>query len=162
MNDRKERVGIHGTFHFRHFRSGMVLDERSVPNTIVNGGIAALAGLAIQSGTTAPFAYIAIGTSTTAVASSDAGLYGECTTGGGARGSAVVSRVTTDVTNDTAQLVRTFSFTTTSGYIVTEAAVFNTVTTSSGTMLCRQIFTPISVANPDTLEVTYKLDFDPI
>jgi hypothetical protein len=157
-----ERAGIHGTFHFKHFRSGVVLNERSVPNTIVSVGIAGLAGLAIQSGTTAPFTYIAIGTSTTAVGASDTDLFAECTTGGGARGSAIVSRVTTDTANDTAQLVRTFLFTTTSGYAVTEAAVFNTVTTSSGTMLCRQTFTPFSVTSPDTLEVTYKLDFDPI
>jgi hypothetical protein len=153
-------IGIQGKFHFRHFRAGTLLDEQTVPNLVVNAGIAGVAGLVIQSGTTAPFTYIAIGTSTAAAASSDTALYAECTTGGGERGVAVVSLVTTDVANDTAQLVRTFSFTTTSGYSVTEAAVFNTVTTSSGTMLCRQIFTPFSVSSPDTLEITYKVDFD--
>ena len=154
--------GLHvsGGFEFKHYRGGALLETRSVQNLVVDGGIAAVAGLIIQTGSTAPFAYVAIGTSTQAAASSDTALYSELTTGGGQRGSATLSRVTTDVTNDTAQLVKTFSFTTTSGYAVTEAGVFNAVTTSSGTMLCRQIFAAINVINLDTLAVTYKLDCD--
>jgi hypothetical protein len=157
-------AGLHLTGHFglEHYRAGSLIDSRSVRNTIVNDGLAAVAGLIIQTGSTSPFTYLAIGTSTTAVSSTDTALYGELTTGGGQRSLATLSRVTTDVTNDTAQLVHTFTFTTTGTYPITEAGVFNVVTTSSGSgaMLCRQIFTAINVVNTDTLEITYKLDVD--
>lgn len=156
----KDGLRIHGTFDFRRFRFGVLMEERTVPNLIVDSGYAAVAGLIIQTGSTAPMAYLAIGTSTAAAASSDTTLYAECTTGGGQRALATLSRVTSDVANDTARLVKTFSFTTTSGYNISEAGVFNAVTTSSGTMLCRQIFVPISVINADTLEITYNLDID--
>lgn len=151
---------LSGQFRFEHFRAGMLLEDRSVRNLIVNTGFAGVSGLIIQTGSTSPFAYLAIGTGTQAAASTDVALQTELTTGGGARALATLSRVTTDVTNDTAQLVKTFTFTTTGTYAVSEAAVFNAVTTSSGTMLCRQTFTPISVVSADTLQITYKLDLD--
>lgn len=153
-------VKVSGCFHFEHFRSGVLLEEREARNLIVDTGFAALAGLVIQTGSTAPMSYIAIGTGTASAASSDVALQTELTTAGGQRSLATLSRVTTDVTNDTARLVKTFTFTTTGTYAISEAAVFNSVTTSSGTMLCRQTFTPISVVGTDTLQVTYNLDFD--
>ena len=151
---------ISGQFHFEHFRAGALLDDRVVRNLIVDDGYAGVAGLIIQTGSTAPFVYIAIGTSTQSAASTDTALYSELTTAGGQRALASASRITTDITNDTAQLVKTFTFLTSANYAISEAAVFNTVTTSSGTMLCRQTFTPINVVATDTLQITYKLDID--
>ena len=156
----KDSVGLSGRFEFRHFRTGELLEAQSVGNLVVNTGLAGVAGLIIQTGSTSPFSYLAIGTSTAVVASTDTALYGELTTGGGQRALASLSRVTTDVTNDTAQLVKTFTFSTTGTYAITEAGVFDSAATSSATMLCRQIFTAINVVNTDTLEVTYKLDVD--
>ena len=150
---------LKGRFHFEHFRDGNKLADRDVNNIIVNGGFAEVASF-IVFGSTAPFAYIAIGTNTQGASSTDTALYTELTSGGAARALATASRVTTDVTNDTAQLVNTFTFTTSSSYDIAEAAVFNAVTTSSGTMLCRQTFTPITVVSADTLQVTYRLDID--
>ena len=148
-----------GSFHFEHFRAGGKLEERAVHNLIVNGGFAEVASF-IVFGSTTPFAYIGIGTDTQVAASTDIALYAELTTGGAARALATASRVTTDVADDTAQLVKTFTFTTSSSYDISEAAIFNAVTTSSGTMLCRQTFTPITVVGADTLQVTYRLDID--
>lgn len=148
-----------GHFHFEHFRDGAKLEDRDFSNLIVNGGFAEVAGF-IVFGSTAPFTYIAIGTDTQSAATTDISLYAELTTGGAARALATASRVTTDVADDTAQLVKTFTFTTSSSYDISEAAVFNAVTTSSGTMLCRQTFTPITVVSADTLQVTYRLDID--
>lgn len=156
----QESLKLHGRFHFQHFRSGVMIDERSVRNLIVNTGAAGVAGLIIQTGSTSPFSYLAIGTSTMAAASTDTALLNELTTGGGERALATLSRVTTDVTNDTAQLVKTFTFSTTGTYAITEAGVYDSAATSSATLLCRQIFTAINVVNTDTLEITYKLDCD--
>jgi hypothetical protein len=156
----RQGVKLHGRFHFQHYRSGTLIDDRIVKNLIVDAGAAAVAGLIIQTGSTSPFSYIAIGTSTTAVASSDTALYAEMTTAGGQRALATLSRITTDVTNDTAQLVKTFTFSTTGTYPIVEAGVFDSSATSSATMLCRQIFTAINVVDTDTLQVTYRLDID--
>ena len=158
----RDGLKVAGAFHFEHYRNGALIDERSVRNLIVNDGFAAVAGLIIQTGSTSPFAYLAIGQSTQAAASTDTALYAEIsgTSGGGKRALATLSRVTTDVTNDTAQLAKTFTFTTTGTYAITEAGVFNAITTSSGTMLCRQIFAAINVVILDVLNLTYKIDLD--
>src|SRR3989338_3066540 len=68
----------------------------------------------------------------------------------------VASRVTTDVTNDTAQLVLTFNFT--ASFAVTESGVLNAA--SVGVLLARQTFSAINVANGDSLQVTWKFDID--
>ena len=108
------------------------------------------------SGAESAFTYIAIGTGTASASASDTALGTEITTGGGARASATVSRVTTDVTNDTAQAVVTFNFT--SGFAVTETGLFNA--SSSGTMLNRQVFSAVNVTSGDSLQVTIKIDVD--
>jgi hypothetical protein len=64
--------------------------------------------------------------------------------------------VTTDVTNDTAQLVYTFTVTGTAA--VTESGVFNAA--SSGVLLARQVFSAINVVNGDSLQITWKFDVD--
>lgn len=153
------RIGLSGQFGVKHYRGGQLIETRTIKNLIVDSGIAACSGLIIQTGSTSPFAYIGIGTGTTAVTSTDIALETEMTTAGGERGLAALSRVTTDVTNDTAQLVKTFVFTTTGSYGISEYAVFNS-TSSGATMLCRQTDTPITVVNTDSLQVTYKLDLD--
>lgn len=154
----REGIRVHGGFHFQHFRAGTLVDEREVKNLITNTGIAGIAGLIIQSGSTAPFSYIAIGTSTATASSTQTTLTSEISTGGGERGAGTLSRVTTDITNDTAQILKTFTFTTTGSFAITEAGVFNA--SASGTMLCRQVFTAITVTTNDTLDVTYKIDVD--
>lgn len=82
----------------------------------------------------------------------DTTLMNEITTGGLARASATVSRVTTTVTNDTAQLDKTWSVT--ASFAVKEAGALNAA--SSGTLLGRQTFSAVNVANGDTLQVIYK------
>lgn len=136
---------------------GNIKDARyDVPNLITNVGKAFVADLLLADvGSAAPtvFDYIAIGTGTNAAAATDTTLQTEITTNGGARAAATGTRVTTTVTNDTAQLVLTFTFT--GAFAVTESGVFNDVTT--GTMLCRQVFSAINVASSDSLQVTWKI-----
>jgi hypothetical protein len=156
--DVEERIHLEGGFRFRHFRAGTLLEDRKVKNLITNTGKAAVAGLILQTGSTNAFDYIGIGTGTQAAATTDTALQTEISTGGGERALSSLSRVTTDVSNDTSQLLHTFTFTTTGSYAVTEAAVFDSAT--SGTMLCRQTFAAITVTTNDTLEVKYKIDVD--
>ncbi len=127
-----------------------------VSNLVVNAGMAGVASRINGAGAEAAFTYIAIGTGTTAASASDTALVAEIITGGGARAAATASRVTTDVTNDTAQLVVTFNFT--ASFAVTESGVFNA--SSGGTMLARQVFSAINVSSGDSLQVTWKFDVD--
>ena len=125
-------------------------------NLVTTTGKAGVAGRIGGSGSPAAFTYIAIGTGTTAAAVGDTTLQTEITTGGGARASATVSLVTTDTTNDTARAVLTFNFT--SSFAVTEAGLLNA--SSSGTLLNRNVFTAVNVANGDSLQVTIDIDVD--
>jgi len=150
----RDSVRLNGKFRLRHFRSAALIDDRVVKNTIVDVGKAGVAGLIIQTGSTSPFSYIALGTGTNAASTADTALQTEISTGGGERALATLSRVTTSVTNDTAQLVHTFTFT--GSYAVTEAGVFNS-SSSGATMLSRQTFAPTSVVAFDTLQVTYQI-----
>ena len=134
--------------------------EMRVANLIVNAGAAAVAAQ-INGETTFPvFKYVAVGLGTAAAAAADVTLGSEITDSGLARGTATVSRVTTDVTNDTAQMLLSFSVTGTKA--VTESGVFNHITVGSatGTMLARQIFSAINVVSGDTLLITLKIDVD--
>jgi len=154
---RARRVAVRGFFYFRHERRGQVLYEGGGPNLIVDTGVAGLAGLAILTGQTDPFAYVGIGEGTTAVDPSDTALESEISSGGGERALATLSRVTDTITNDSARMVKTFTFT--DSFAVTEAGVFDADT--AGVMLCRQTRTAINVVATDTLQVTYTVIFIP-
>lgn len=122
-------------------------------NLVVTAGKAHVAGLLLVDVGGTAFDYIAIGTGTTAAAAGDTALGTEITTNGGQRAAGTGTRVTTTVTNDTAQLVLTYSFT--GSFAVTESGIFNA--SSAGTMLCRQVFSAINVVNGDSLQVTWKI-----
>lgn len=127
--------------------------EKVIGNLITNAGFALAAGLLNGSGTPAAATFIAVGTGTTAAAVTDTTLQTETATSGLSRAAGTVSLVTTSVTNDTAQILKSFSVTGT--VAVTESGVLNA--SSSGTLLCRQVFTAINVVNGDTLQVTWKV-----
>jgi hypothetical protein len=72
------------------------------------------------------------------------------------RAAGTTSRVTTDVTNDTAQVTKTFSVS--GSTAVTEAGLLDSA--STGILLARQVFSAINVISGDTLAITWKLDID--
>ncbi len=83
-------------------------------------------------------------------------LESEITTGGGERrtGANVTgTRETTNVTNDTAQLVTTFTFT--AAFAIDESGVFNDA--SAGDMLCATAFAVVNVISGDTLQVSWQV-----
>jgi hypothetical protein len=107
------------------------------------------------SGSEAAFTYVAIGTGATAAAVTDTALQAEITTNGGGRGAATVSRTTTTVTNDTARLIITWSF---SGSLaITESGILNAA--SSGVLATHQVFSAVNVVNGESLQATWDIDF---
>lgn len=127
-----------------------------ISNLVTNAGAALVAGRINGFGSPAAATYIAIGTGATAAAAGDTALQAEIASGGGSRVAGTASLVTTDVTNDTAQLVATFTFS--SSFAVTESGVLNAA--SVGTLLARQVFSAINVVSGDSLQVTWKFDVD--
>lgn len=127
-----------------------------ISNLVTNAGKAGVASRINGSGGEAAFTYIGVGTGTTAAAAGDTTLETEITDSGLARANSTASRVTTDVTNDTARLVNTFSVSGTKA--VTESGVLNAG--ASGVLLARQVFSAVNVVNGDSLQVTWNIDVD--
>lgn len=149
-----ETFGLEGIMHFDvRGLDGKVKEGKIVHNLITNTGLAGAASRLNGSGSEAVFTYLAVGTGTTAASASDTALQTELATSGLSRVNATASRVTTTVTNDTAQLLTTFTVTGTQA--VTEAGILNAA--SSGTLLSRQVFSAINVVNGDSLQLTYKV-----
>jgi len=138
------------------FITGVWSDSRLISNLVVSAGAAGVASRINGAGSEAAFTYIAVGIGTTAAAAGNTTLESEIVDSGLARAAATASRVTTDVTNDTAQLLYTFSVTGTKA--VTESGVLNAA--SAGTLLARQVFSAVNVVNGDSLQITWKLDVD--
>lgn len=130
--------------------------SKTLANLIPTAGKAGVASRINGDGGEAAFTYLAVGTGTTAAAAGDTALETEIVDSGLARAAATASRVTTDVTNDTAQLVKSWSVSGTKA--VTECGALNAA--SNGTLLGRQVFSAINVVSGDTLQVTYKFDVD--
>lgn len=124
------------------------------PNGITNVGFAEVAGLILLDVGGTAFDYIAIGTGTTSFDPTQTSLVSEVK-----RKAGTGSRTTTSVTNDTAQLVTTFSSADglSGSHSITESGVFNA--SSGGTMLCRQTFSALNIDwdAGDTLQVTWKI-----
>lgn len=138
---------------FIHSRNGKVIERRESHNTITNVGHAAANGRMSNQGSYSPFVNIAIGIGTQGTPATSTALASETTTSGGGRGSATATQITTTVTNDTTQLVKTFTF---SGTLaITEEGIFDSAVASSGTMLAYQSFSAINVISGDTLQVTH-------
>lgn len=141
------------------FLLGSWAQFRTQSNLVVSAGSAGVASRINGAGAEAAFTYVSIGIGTTSPVAGNTALETERDQDGATNTthkSAAASRTTTDVTNDTATLIVTFSFTAT--LAVTESGVHNA--TPDGTMLARQTFSAINVANGDSLQVTWDFDVD--
>lgn len=150
-----DNLTIKGRVHFQiKGKNGVIKDEWDVINTVVTAGKAQIALLAGDASAT-PFTFLAVGTSSTAVSVGQTALVAEITTLGLARASATVSRVTTTVTNDTLQLV--YTWTASGSVTVEEIGILNA--SSAGTMLARALTGTKTLVNNDQLVATYKVAF---
>lgn len=143
----------HQKYSKYQFLMGSWQTSLNLRNLITNAGLAGVASRINGAGSEAAFTYIALGTGTTAANANDIALETEITTGGGERANATASRVTDTVTNDTAQLQHTFTFT--SSFAITESGVLNAA--AAGVLLCRQVFSAVNVVSGDQLQVTWKI-----
>lgn len=135
-------------------KDGNLKSESKGHNIITNAGLAQLALLAGDA-TAVPFTYLALGTSSTAVAATDTALGAEITDTGLARAAATISRTTTTLTNDT--LRATYTWTATGVKTIEEAGLFNA--SSAGTMLGHKLTGTSTTANGDEVELTYDIKF---
>lgn len=132
---------------------GKIKDKKTYRNLITNVGKAAMASRLNGDGAEPVFNYCAIGIGVTAAAITDTALVSEITTFGGQRAIATVSRITTAITNDTAQWTTLYSFA--GSFAITEAGLFNAA--SIGVLLARRVFSPINVVSGDSIQITWKI-----
>ena len=123
---------------------GNVKHEVVVPNLVVTAGKNLIASR-LKDTTDAAMSHMAIGTGTTAAAAGDTTLGTEA---------GRVALTSTTVTNNAVAYVATFGAGTGTGAI-TEAGLFNA--SSSGTMLCRTVFSVINKGAADTLGITWTV-----
>jgi len=158
MKQKLEQEGaqLKGFIKLDHFDdSGNLMETVETPNALMNLGFKEVAGLfcSDQAGSYTAFDYIAVGTGTTAATATDTTLETEETENGLTRAASTGTLVTVNVTDDTAQFLKSFSC---SGSVaVTESGVLNA--SSAGTLLCHQTFSAINVADGDTLQITWKV-----
>lgn len=147
-------LAVLGRFIFREFTpQGRLVKEWRTPNMVVNTGLAWLAG-ALSGDVADPtlMKYVGVGTGTTAAAEGDTDLE----TPVESRATGTPSRVTTDDTNDTYQVVGTITMT--SSRSITEVGIFSAP--SGGTLFSRSVFAAETVGSGNSLQVTYQCDFD--
>jgi hypothetical protein len=150
------RIGVKGIINIVvKDANGKVKEKRTIRNKIVNAGLAAIAGLLLSDVSVDDFDYIAVGTGTDAAAAGDTTLGTEITDSGLERAAGTGTRETTTVTNDTAQLTKTFTVTGTKA--VTEAGILNAA--AAGTLLARQVFSAINVVSGDSLQINWQIVF---
>jgi len=153
----EESTLLPGVFLIEHIRDNKLLSKIEIHNTATAVGKAIVAGL-INEVSSGGFKWLALDSSSTAATDSDTALAAEITANGCGRLAATCTRVTTDDSNDTAQLLHTWTATGTQ--TVQGVGIFDTSTASGGNMLARTTFAAKAMETNDTLAVTYKVDID--
>ena len=123
---------------------GNVKHEVIIPNLVVTTGKSYIAARMKDASATA-MSHMAIGTGSTAAAAGNTALGSEA---------GRVALTSTTVTNNDVAYVATFPAGTGTGAL-TEAGIFNA--SSSGTLLCRTVFSVINKASADTLGITWTV-----
>lgn len=123
---------------------GNLLDSQSVTNVVVDDGLDYIASR-MKDATATAMSHMAVGSGTTAAAAGDSTLGTEL---------GRVALTSTTVASNAITYVGDFAAGTGTG-AVTEAGIFNA--SSSGTMLCRTVFSVVNKAAADTLKVTWTL-----
>ena len=123
---------------------GNVKHEVIIPNLVVTTGKSYIASRMKDASATA-MSHMAIGTGSTSAAAGNTTLGSEA---------GRVALTSTTVTNNDVAYVATFPAGTGTGAL-TEAGIFNA--SSSGTLLCRTVFSVINKAAADTLGITWTV-----
>lgn len=132
--------------------TGNYTKKLHVSNMIVNTGLAGASARIYDDAVVAKFTVLGIGTGTTAPAVGNTALEAEITTGGGAKGTATITRSTTSVLNDTTNWSKTWAFT--ASFAVTECGILN----ADSILLARVVFPALNVANGYSLTFNWSID----
>ncbi len=146
-NENKEHVIIKVKMFDKD--GNLIMEDEKEKDLVVNSGLALRAALLGDVSTPVALNAIAVGTGTTAPAATQTSLVSEV-----ARVASTNSLITTNVTNDTLQMVGTISFT--SSYSIAEVGTFNTTTANSGTMYSRDTVGPYNVSSGTSLQFTFQ------
>jgi len=125
-------------------KHGNVKDTREVKNLVVDTGLAFIASR-MKDATATAMSHMGIGTGSTAAAASDTALGTEA---------ARVALTSTTVTSNAVAYVTSFAAGTGTGAI-TEAGILNAA--SSGTLLCRTVFSVVNKAASDSMTITWTV-----
>ena len=125
-------------------KHGNVKDTREVKNLVVDTGLAFIASR-MKDATATAMSHMGIGTGSTAAAASDTALGTEA---------ARVALTSTTVTSNAVAYVASFAAGTGTGAI-TEAGILNA--SSSGTLLCRTVFSVVNKASSDSMTITWTV-----
>jgi len=128
-------------------KDGNVKDTRQIKNMVVTAGKEFIAASMLKTTTNTPVAmtHMALGSDNTAAAIGNTGLGSEL--GRASLASAAVSGAVVTYT-------ATFAPTVGTGAVV-EAGIFNA--SSSGTMLCRTVFSVVNKGADDTMSITWQI-----
>lgn len=128
-------------------KDGNVKDTRQIKNMVVTAGKEFIAASMLKTTTNSPVAmtHMALGSDNTAAAIGNTGLGAEL--GRASLASATVSGAVVTYT-------ATFAPTVGTGAVV-EAGIFNA--SSSGTMLCRTVFSVVNKGADDTMSITWQI-----
>ncbi|MEM3859718.1 MAG: hypothetical protein QW478_10000 [Candidatus Micrarchaeaceae archaeon] len=127
----------------------LVADDIQEKDLVVNAGLALRAALLGDVSSPVALNAIAVGTGTTTPAATDTALGNEV-----ARVASTNSVVTTNVTNDTLEMVGSITFS--ASYAISEVGTFNSTTAKSGTMYSHDLTGPYNVTSGTTLQFTFK------
>lgn len=129
---------------------GAVKETREIKNLVVNTGLGHITSRLLGTSSNV-MSHMALGSGTTAAAAGDTALQSQL----GSR-KALTSSTQSGSNNESIVYVATFIAGEATG-AVTEAGIFNAST--SGTMLCRTVFSVVNKAAGDTLQVTWTVTF---
>ncbi len=146
-SENKEQVIL--TIKFLDKENNVIDSQIKEFDLVVNTGLSLRASLLGNISTPIALDAIAVGTGTTAPAVTDSALVTEVE-----RVTSTNSIVTTNVTDDTCEIVGTIAFT--ASYAISEVATFNSATASAGIMYSRDTIGPYNVVSGTSLQFTFK------
>lgn len=141
------KIDLQGRWHIKLYRGEDLIEERAGRNIITTDGKSFLAAFlysAAVSGGTWPMRYIAIGTGTGAEAAADAAL--------GTEAARATTGTVCNIAGGIYRVIATFASGEGTGAI-TEYGLFNTSSSSAGTMFSRDLESAINKGANDTLTV---------
>ncbi|MCH7568503.1 MAG: hypothetical protein IIA87_03705 [Nanoarchaeota archaeon] len=145
----KEKTKITGRVRIENVTTGEI---REVNNSLVNIGFDTLSALTLSDVGGTAFDFLALGTGSSTIIATNTLLDTETL-----RIASTGTQQTTNVANDTARFIGSFTGDTTE--TINEIGIFNITTANTGSMLARAVFADLNVITNDKINVTYNIVF---